>query len=198
MKKIFLSLICICTMSINFMVIKASNIYNKEDLKPYLEVLESVNKEYFVDYYILSENEYNEIGLMKNMTYNEYLGNIINQDINAFRNELINEIINMDENIIEVQLNNNFKSSFGEQTVRFNSGRNEMILEYKYSGSSFDVTYTPKVKVIILNDKEHFEMDSYTGKFKNTNKTYSVVAKGKNILASGIASNKTFTVNFNL
>lgn len=65
-------------MSINFMVIKASNIYNKEDLKPYLEVLESVNKEYFVDYYILSENEYNEIGLVKNMTYNEYLGNIIN------------------------------------------------------------------------------------------------------------------------
>lgn len=104
----------------------------------------------------------------------------------------------MDENVIEVQLNNNFKSTYGEQTIRFNSGRNEMILEYKYNNKNFDTTYTPNVNVNALNMKTYFIMNSYTGKFKNSNTTYSVIAKGKIMLASGAASNKTFTVNFNL
>lgn len=41
-------------------------------------------------------------------------------------------------------------------------------------------------------------MSSYTGSFKNYNKSYSVNAKGKIYTSFGVSNNKSFTVNFNL
>ena len=73
-----------------------------------------------------------------------------------------------------------------------------MILKYKYSGSKFDTSYKPVVTVTKVNTKNFFEMSSHTGSFKNSNKTYSIIAKGRVITPSGVVSNKSFTVNFNL
>lgn len=41
-------------------------------------------------------------------------------------------------------------------------------------------------------------MSSYYGQFLNSNKTYRVIAKGRVITTTGIANNKSYTVNFNL
>jgi hypothetical protein len=57
--------------------------------------------------------------------------------------------------------------------------RQSMALKYKYSGSSFDTSYKPIASVSKTNSKNFFEMSSYSGSFKNSNKTYSVVANGR-------------------
>lgn len=73
-----------------------------------------------------------------------------------------------------------------------------MTLNYKYSGSTFDTSYKPTATVSKINSIMFFEMSSYSGKFMNSNKTYSVLAKGRVITTTGIANNKSYTVNFNL
>lgn len=198
MKKIFLMLICICTISMNLMLIKAESEFNKEDLMQYLEVINSVNKEYHVDYYILTESEFNESEQANDFSYEQYLNKIVNQDVVEFKNKLIEDIKYINNEVIDVQLEVILKSSYGKKTILFNDNKNNMVLEYKYNGGTFDTTYTPDVSVTAISTTRYFIMDSYTGKFKNSNKTYSVTAKGKIMLASGAASNKTFTVNFNL
>lgn len=198
MKKLFLILICIYTISMNFMSIKANNDYIKEDLNLYLEVIESVNKEYHVNYYILNEFDFNKTELVNIMSYNQYIDIIVSQDIISFKNSLIEDLKSMNNETIEIQLNNNFKSIYGKKNTLFNNNKNKMIIEYKYSGNTFDTTYNPQVDVLIINKNDHFEMDSYTDKFKNNNKTYTVIAEGKIIKYTGIVSDKTFTINFNL
>ena len=73
-----------------------------------------------------------------------------------------------------------------------------MTLTYKHNGSKFDTSYKPSATVKKLNSTNYFSMTSYSGSFKNSNKTYSVVAKGKIYTITGVATNRSFTVNFNL
>ena len=73
-----------------------------------------------------------------------------------------------------------------------------MTLRYKYSGNKFDTSYKPTVTVNRITTSTFFDMDSHTGKFKNSNSTYSVTAYGKIVSVTGVAGNKSFTVNFNL
>ena len=80
----------------------------------------------------------------------------------------------------------------------FFNGNNKMTLKYKYSGSKFDTSYKPIVTVSRVSSIMFFEMSSYSGQFLNSNKTYRVIAKGRVITTTGIANNKSYTVNFNL
>lgn len=41
-------------------------------------------------------------------------------------------------------------------------------------------------------------MRSYTGSFKNSNRTYSVIASGEIVTGFGVQKGHKFTVNFNL
>lgn len=76
-----------------------------------------------------------------------------------------------------------------------------MTLKYKYTTKNsvkyFDISYKPIVTVTKVATINYFEMSSYTGSFKNSNKTYSVTAKGNIVTYVGKAS-KNFTVDFNL
>ena len=89
-------------------------------------------------------------------------------------------------------------SVLSTKTVKFNSSRNSMTLTYKHNGTKFDTSYKPTVKVNKLSSTYYFVMSSYTGSFKNYNKSYSVNAKGKIYTSFGVSNNKSFTVNFNL
>lgn len=73
-----------------------------------------------------------------------------------------------------------------------------MTLKYKYSGGVYDTSYKPTATVAKLSSTNYFVMSSYTGSFKNSNTTYSVVATGKIYTTVGIVNNRSFTVNFNL
>lgn len=108
------------------------------------------------------------------------------------------KLIATENDEINVSAYVNSCSTLATKTVAFYSSRNSMTLTYKYSGSTFDTSYKPTATVKKLNSTNYFSMSSYTGSFKNSNKTYSVVAKGKIYTPTGVASNKLFTVNFNL
>ncbi len=169
-----------------------------EDILNYQKMIDDVNIQYGKDYSILSEVEYREkFEPFLKKSYSDYIQGILNTDINELRIQLIQMAISNDE-IINVTIDRIFRSSYGTKTVNFNNGANRMTLSYKYSGSTFDTGYKPTASVSVINYFNYFVMDSYSGSFKNSNKTYSVVAKGRIITASGIASSKSFTVNFDL
>lgn len=104
----------------------------------------------------------------------------------------------MNINHINVKLDLSQKSTLGSKTLKFNSSRNSMTLTYKYIGTKFDTSYKPSVSVKKLSSIYYFTMTSYKGSFKNSNKTYSVIAKGKIYTSFGVADGKSFTVDFNL
>lgn len=73
-----------------------------------------------------------------------------------------------------------------------------MTLSYKYNGRTFDTSYKPSATVQRLNSSVFFLMRSYTGSFKNSNRTYSVIASGEIVTGFGVQKGHKFTVNFNL
>lgn len=149
------------------------------------------------------KNEYYENQLNKyfEMDYQTYISSIstINQT-ELYENCI--EIITMDPQI-EITINNEVSthSTSASKTLSFNSGRNRMALKYKYTTKNsvkyFDTSYKPTITVTKVATINYFEMSSYTGNFKNSNKTYSVTAKG-NIVSYVGKTSKNFVVNFNL
>ncbi|MCD8028180.1 MAG: hypothetical protein LUF02_05875, partial [Erysipelotrichaceae bacterium] len=131
-----------------------------------------------------------------NSQYQAYISHILDTDIEEFKSECIS--VASCEDTINVSAYTSSRSTLSSKTVMFYTSRNSMTLTYKYSGSQFDTTYTPTVSVKRLNNTNYFYMTSHTGSFKNSNKTYSVIAKGKIYTTTGVANNKSFTVNFNL
>lgn len=193
MKKIIFLFCLFLIVGININNVNAIN-----KLSLYYNIIDSINEKYAADLYILSEKEFNESPVYSNFNgdYSLYLDNITSTDLIKFEQECL-KIVNVD-NVINVSIYSDICSTFAKKTVVFYNGNNSMTLTYKHSGSKFDTTYKPKVAVNRLNVKEYFVMSNYTGSFKNSNTTYSVVAKGKTYLSDGIVANKTFTVNFNL
>lgn len=175
-----------------------SNIFAQDTLLPYYNVIDSINEKYHSDLYILSEEEFKNspISSYFNDDYSLYINTILSTDINEFENMCL-EIVNIDDTI-DTNAQNTVLSTSTTKTVKFYNGNNSMTLTYKYSGSKFDTSYKPTASVKKINSTNYFVMSSYTGSFKNSNTTYSVVAKGKIYTLSGIVSNKSFTVNFNL
>ncbi len=172
----------------------------ENQLDDYNTIINEINETYNTSFQIITEKEfYNyDYDQLMNKNYNEYLDEITKTDLHTFKNELLQTIEESKENIIEVQLDYNAKSTFGTKTVNFYAGNNSMTLRYKYSGNKFDTSYKPGVTVKRISINNYFVMNSYTGKFTNSNKTYSVTAQGKIISNSVLLNNKSFTVNFNL
>lgn len=108
------------------------------------------------------------------------------------------DVAMMNINHINVKLELSQKSTLGSKTLKFNSLRNSMTLTYKYIGTKFDTSYKPSVSVKKLSSIYYFTMTSYKGSFKNSNKTYSVIAKVKFMLVLVLQMEKNFTVDFNL
>lgn len=203
MRKLLLSITFCLTLSL-FLSINtvnaSSNLDDYVDLTPYQDIISDINERYETDYYILSKNEFHTSSLciIDKMTYNDYLKMIQGNDLNNFREELLADINQPVDLVINIKLNNNYRSTYGQKTLLFYNRHNQMTLKYKYTGSKFDTSYKPTAIVNKISQSNFFEMSSYTGTFKNSNKTYSVLAKGRVIISSGVVNNKEFTVNFNL
>lgn len=171
-----------------------------DELREHKEIIEEVNKMYDTSFYLMTQSDFYDSHLdqLLNKNYDEYLLDIQNTNLSTFKEELINLANDSKDETINATLSPNTKSSLGSKTVLFFSGHNSMTLRYKYSGSKFDTSYKPTVTVNRITTSIFFDMDSHTGKFKNSNSTYSVTAYGKIVSVTGVAGNKSFTVNFNL
>lgn len=178
--------------------INSSNVNATNKLTPYYNIIDSINEKYDEDLYILSKKEFNDSPMYSNFNgdYSLYLDNIAATDLKKFEQECL-KIVKI-EDVINVSIYSNTRSTLAKKIANFFDGNNSMILTYKHNGSKFDTAYKPKAVVNKLNVKEYFVMSNYTGTFKNSNTTYSVIAKGKTYSAQGVIANKTFTVNFNL
>lgn len=178
--------------------INSSSVSAINKLTPYYNIIDFVNEKYGTDLYILSEKEFNVSPIHSNFNrdYSLYLDNIVSTDLKKFEQECL-KIVNIDD-VINVSLYSNTRSILAKKTILFYNGNNSMTLTYKHNGLKFDISYNPMVTVAQNNKRNYFLMSSYTGSFKNSNTTYSVVAKGKTYSAQGIIANKTFTVNFNI
>lgn len=196
MKKKLIVIISLLLISFQF-----NNVFAYDNqLENYEAIINEINETYNTEFQIISEKEYynDNYNQLFNKDYTEYLNDITETGLHSFKNELIQVIKDSEENIIEVYLDPYTKSTFGTKTVKFFSGHNSMTLRYKYSGSKFDTSFKPEVTVKKITPSMYFQMSSHTGKFINSNKTYSVTARGKVISYDGIINNKSFTVNFNL
>lgn len=195
MKKKILVIICMIFMMLIF---NSTDIKALNGLSQYYDIILSINEEYNAELYIMNKNEFlnSPIKDQFNSNYDLYINNILNTDIDKFRNECMDIVESEIE--IEVSAISNSRSTLATKTVAFYSARNSMTLKYKYSGSKFDTSYKPTATVKKLNNTNYFSMTSYSGTFKNSNSTYSVVAKGKIYTITGVATNRSFTVNFNL
>lgn len=172
----------------------------ENQLKDYEAIINEINIEFDTSFQIISESDFYDYGYdqLLNKSYDEYIGDITKTDLETFKNEMMKVIEESEEDIIDVEIYTLTKSIEGEKTVRFYSGHNSMTLRYRYSGSKFDTSYEPDVTVKKLTTNTYFQMNSYSGKFINSNKTYSVTAYGKIINYNGVVTTKTFTINFNL
>ena len=197
MRKILGKILLLC-LAFNMVGVKVEAQEQKINLENYVEVIENVNEEYNQSFYIMSEEQYyvssyyNTVGF----DYEIYLSNITMLSVEEFEEHLIDSII--EEDCINVNVSTNSRSTLGSKTVIFNNSRNSMTLKYKYNGNVYDTSYTPTATVARISSQSWFVMSSYTGSFKNSNTTYTVVAKGTGYTTMGIAGNQSFTVNFNL
>jgi len=164
----------------------------------YLDVIEEVNEEYHQNFHVMTEEEYyaSEFYAVSPTSYQAYLDNIASMDLNELRAELTNSVI--EDTSVTVQCENLTRSTAGSKSVYFNYSRNIMTLDYKYSGSKYDTSYTPLVTVTRVLDTAFFVMTSHTGSFKNSNTRYTVVANGYIYTPAGLVNDQTFTVNFDL
>lgn len=186
-----------------FLSSQITNIYALEDNQYELnKVLEELNKEYGLDLHILNEEEYYSQMYLesKKMSYAQYLDMIEKSEPNEvkdFFELLIHAADEMDVSIEEIET----RSVVATKAVNFNNNINRMTLRYKYitksSSKYFDTSYKPSVTVVNLLSNNYFIMSSYTGSFKNSNKTYSVIAKGNLKTYYGLLK-RNFTINFNI
>lgn len=196
MKKILTLMIVFLLTIINSNTTKAESLDNA--LQPYQEIINNINTEYCTDMYIMSEDEFLQSPISGDYenSYNSYISHILEIDLETFQNECL--IIAKSNSYYDVEVVPLSRSTLATKTMRFNSSCNSMTLKYKYSDSVYDTSYTPTATVAKLSSTNYFVMSSYTGSFKNSNTTYSVVATGKIYTTVGIVNNKSFTVNFNL
>lgn len=193
MKKLLVSLMFCLTV-----LFSTSNTYALSPIDPYLNMLNDLNKEYNTSFTILSNKEY-DIGnykILLNKSYEEYITTILNTDINDLKEECIRSI---ELNKIDITVPpNNARSSIAKRSIKFNNNQNIMTITYRYNTSTFDTSYKPSVTVSKVSNLNYFIMDSYTGRFINSNRTYSIYTKGRIITTSGVLNSKSFTVNLNL
>ena len=165
-------------------------------------LLQDINDDYDTQFHIYDENEYYENHLDKcfEMDYQNYISTILSVDKEELYNDCI-AIIKMPTEINVTITEITTRSTSGSKNLSFNSGRNRMTLNYKYTTKEsvkyFDTSYKPTITVTKIATINYFEMSSYTGSFKNSNKSYSVNAQG-NIVTYVGKVNKNFTVTFNL
>lgn len=196
---IFMVIILLLTMSIT-PVSALTGSTKKLDI--YIKTLEIINDEYSTDFHIMKETEYYQMDCDEiwGMTYNQYIDNILNTDLEVFKTSCINII--KTSTIVDINITDPItRSTQSSKTVFFNNNYNKMTLKYKYTTKNstkyFDTGYKPIASVTKVAVNNYFVMSSYSGSFKNSNRTYSVVAKGQIITYYGTSS-KSFTVNFNI
>lgn len=184
-KKSILILTLVITIWVNVTNIYACSSENTS-LIPYLEVINKINKEFNECFYILDEIEFYNSSIYADMkfSYKEYIRSITDLDIKYFEERLL-ESVAFQKYYLSVDADKYEKSMYGFKTVNFNNNINQMTLNYKYSGNQFDMSYKPIVGVKRLGSINYFEMLSYIGSFKNSNKTYSVNAQGRIITLVG-------------
>ena len=198
MRKIMFTFLLTLSMIMLINIVPTKAFDNETELDLLIRRIDHINEIYNSNYYILSEEEFINSEITDTFkSYDDYVKHLLNYDLNELENELIVNIT-VDSETINVNIETYFRSTSGSRTLSFYNGNNKMILKYKYSGSKFDTSHKPGVTVTKVNTKNFFEMSSHTGSFKNSNKTYSIIAKGRVITPSGVVSNKSFTVNFNL
>lgn len=194
----------ICTI-ITLVLLLTSNITSSyalerhyNNINDYKEVLVEINNLYNSHMYIMDENEFlmSPIREQYQTSYEIYINSILEIDLTSFKNK--STVIAQETGKYSFSAYTLSKSTLASKTVSFYSGRNTMTLTYRYSGNKFDTSYKPSAKVSKINSSNYFIMSSYSGKFKNSNSTYSVTALGKIYTTMGIVNNKSFEVDFNL
>lgn len=199
MKKLFIFILSFLVIILSYNPVYA---LENNSLEQYTILLEEINLRYNTQFHIYNEKEYykNSLDQLWNKTYSEYIQEILNTDKKNIEETLLN-IIEIPDTI-NVKVDDAYgRSTQATKTLFFNNNYNKMTLTYKYTSSGstkyFDTSYKPSVTVTKVAVNNYFQMSSYTGSFKNSNKTYSVIANGKIITYYG-TSNKSFTVNFNI
>lgn len=197
MKKILIILISILT-SLSVTSVCALEKNRVYDFTDHTKLLNELNKTYNTNFHIYDKNEFykSEYSQLLAINFEEYIYQISNISPIDLYNQCL-YIINISSDIDANISPNHFRSTTATETKYFNNNLNKMTLKYKYSGDKFDTGYKPVATVSKVGTINYFEMSSYTGSFKNSNKTYSVVAKGKIVTYAGLVS-KSFTINFNL
>lgn len=167
-------------------------------IQTYLNKVDEINQKYNWNFQILDEETYKSLSHIDlyQKTYEEYIQNILDTDIDEFERQIVEQLTY--EEVTEVKLNHQARSSFGVSTVYFFTNRNAMTLSYKYSGSTYDTTYKPTASVRPLSNTAYFIMRTYNGSYSNSNRTYTVYAKGDILTTVGVGYNKSFDVKFTL
>lgn len=201
MKKVFLILSLCFFFTMNLIPVHANEISFNE-LDKYTSILSEINSLYGTDLHIYNSSEYyeNSLNTLFSKDYESYMQYILSYDEKEFYDYCMS-IINVEENI-DTNIDENYtRSTSASKSVLFNNNRNKMTLKYKYTTSSsvkyFDTSYKPTATVTKIANIDYFQMSSYSGKFTNSNKSYTVTAKGKIITNVGMVD-KTFSVKFNL
>ncbi|MFR1685899.1 MAG: hypothetical protein ACLSVX_01800 [Massilimicrobiota timonensis] len=168
----------------------------------YEKILDDINEEYQTDYSLLTEEEFDTYEGYEEVygTYQNYQNAVLALTVDEFKNYWLqmpsNEIVEADEgNIGTIET----RSTRTSKTKTFNSAINTMTLTYYYTTKSgtryFDTSKTPSVTVKKVGLVDYFVMSSHTGKYSNSNKRYTVTAKGTIYNLFGTRSG-TFTVAF--
>ena len=168
----------------------------------YENILEEMNEENNTDYALLTEKDFNTYDGYKEIygTYQNYQDAVLALSVDEFKDYWLQmspyEVVEADEgnvNTIETRSTRTTKSKL------FNNSINRMKLTYYYTTKSgtryFDTSKKPTVTVEKVALVDYFVMSSHTGKYSNSNKRYTVTAKGTIYNLFGTRSG-TFIVAF--
>lgn len=201
MKKLFAILSLCFLLTIHLVPLHASTTEDSE-FEKYTSILSKINETYDTDLHLYDCDEYyaNSLDSLFSMNYDSYKQYILSFNENDFYNYCLSIICV--ENNINIDIDNLLtRSTSGSKSVLFNNNRNRMTLKYRYTTSNsvkyFDTSYKPTATVTKIANINYFQMSSYSGQFSNSNRSYTVTAKGKIVSGVGTVS-KTFNVKFNL
>lgn len=176
--------------------------YSDYSFTDYENILDDINEEYQTDYALLTKEDFNTYDGYKEVygTYQNYQDAVLALSVDEFKDYWLQmssyEVVAADEgNVSTIET----RSTRTTKSKLFNNSINRMKLTYYYTTKSgtryFDTTKKPTVTVEKTALVDYFVMSSYTGKYSNSNKRYTVTAKGTIYNLFGTRSG-TFSVVF--
>lgn len=195
MKKAIMAFVILC---LGFMPIQVQA--QEYTFADYKEALEQFNETYGTHHSLLTAQQFMEEGYDKLFkSYEDYQKEITSLSMQEFIEYWKEQDVN---SVVNVQIDEPLtKASKASKSVVFNNKRNRMTLTYSYIIKSGVRYFNPIGNYTVACEKldiiSYFKMSSWKGALKNSNRRYTVTAKGKNYSMYG-STDKTFTINFDI